>query len=431
MRRIIIWILVILLVAGFIYTGNNLLKANGYTVSEMFPMQYIPKTNFLAVAEGPEYLKLIFPSVSYSYPFKRDSSQIIYLSDNDNSVSYIKMSRDTQTEITDSILYNFRINSYNTNLEWENGFPLIEASNLNKMYFASSWRKWAFFGNSKYLLEKMFSTILGKKESIKKDTDFQLLWRSSKAPLYGMVYKNGKEIFEEKMKIPFVHFKFPAFFEYDKNVLSITNESSLSQGTLFFEPFDFSGALLEIAMPDISDIKDIIDESGLQMIISEKLGFPFDKFSAFSSLNSGEFVLLNKRDFLFTVKSTPLSNSLYESELQNLSKDSKSLKEKINGFALITYQNASTKFYVLEMPSFFVISDVKQPLFDLANKSVKLANVGNSSFFMFVEYGFNDVINLYSLNVKPLVLPDFATYCTVTEMHKSDGKLLTKIIFGK
>jgi len=432
MRRVIIWVLIILLIAGFVYTGNNLLSANGFTESKTFPVQYLPETSFLVIASGNENnLSAIFPSLSSLYPDEKESSRVIYLSGKDDSITYITKPLNIKTDIIDSLIYKFRKNSFNTNLEWENGFPIIESASINKKLFASSWRKWAFLSSDKESLEKVLFAILGKAESITKDTDFQMLWKNSNAPIYGIAYTEGKETFTERLKIPFVCIKFPTFFEYyNDNTLRLLNTNSSQEGTLFFKPFHFDNVLLEIAEPELSRIKNLIDESGLQMIISEKLGFPFDKFSAFSSMNSGEFVLLNKNSFLFAVKSTPLSNSLYESELQNLLEHTKTSKETVNNFRVVKYQNANTEFYTLETPSLFVISNSKQQLLEIANKTAKLFDAGKSSLFLFVNTKFNDVINLYSLNVPQVILPNFATYCILTQTCKQD-ELTTEIKFGK
>ncbi len=431
MRRIIVWALVILLVIGFVYTGNNLLKANGFSESEVFPMQFVPKSDLCVIETGnSHYTQALFPSISVSYPSDINSAQTIYLLQKEDSVSYITKPESTDVELKDLLLADFKENSFDTTLEWESGFPLIEASNLNKRFFASCWRNWAFLGTDRQAIERIFATILQKTEPIKNDTDFQQLWKNSNAPLYGIVYKNGESVFTEKLKIPFVNFSYPIFFEFDKNILTLSGLTGAPTGTLFFNPFDFDGAPLEIAEPELGQIKNFINESGLQIIISEKLGFPFNKFSAFSSMNSGEFVLLSKNEFAFVLKSTPISNSIYETELQNLLPLAKTSKENINNFALITFENVNTKFYTLEMPSLFAISNNKDVLEKIANKQAGRVNAGNSSVFLSVNSRFNDIANLYSLNVTPLTLPDFATSCVLTQ-KKRDEKLITEITFGK
>ncbi len=431
MRRVVIWVLVILLVAGFIYTGNNLLEANGFAESKTFPVKYIPRTNMLLVAKnGSENIvNAFFPALSSSLPVK-GNSRSIYIANGEESALRISDIENTGIAPVDSLIYNFRNESFDTKLEWENGFPLITATTLNKKFYASTWRKWSFVSLDKDEMRKIFSAILQKAPSVSDDPDFQMLWKDSDSPVYGIVYKNSEKVFTENMQIPFVKFEYPAFFEIKPEKITLENIHTAPEGTLYFAPFDFENAIFEVAKPELAQIKDLINESGLQMIISEKLDFPFDKFSAFSSLNSGEFALIGKNEFLFAVKSTPISNSIYENELQNILPMAKTSKEKANGFILITYRNANTSFYTLEMPSLFVISNDKKTLEKIAYKKAKTINAGDCFEFLSVKSQFNDVINLYDLNANPLILPEGTHSCILT--RKKDGdKLITEISFSQ
>ncbi len=436
MRKLVVWVLVVILVLGFVYVGGNLLEAVNGNVNERksFDVSYLPYADTVLVSQsGESATNTFFPSLTLFHSQSSDNGETIYLYKNPISEVRIKETVNTSISPVDKTLYDFNKNGFTTNFYWENGFPIIDAVRVNKELFSSVWRNWEFTSSNKESLQSLLSAILQKGKLIKDDPDFQMLWQTpNDKSLYGIVYNDARDAFTEKLQIPFFKFSYPLYFSYDENKKEFTTESlnSVPQGSLFFKPFDFDSALLEIAEPETDVIKKLITNSGLQMIISEKLGLPFEKFSLFSSMNSGEFVLFNQSDFLFAVKSTPISNTLYRNEIMQLVANAKATSEKINNFSLVTYFAPNVRFYALEMPSMFIISTKKDALKQIAEKSTPVLSVESTSEFISVKKSFNDIATLYSLNVNPLKLPVFATSCTLTQTQK-DGKLTAKITFGK
>ncbi len=435
MRRIIIWALIVLLVLGFVYTANGLLVANGLVkqVNE-FPVSYIPQSDMVVFSNASyDSMNSLFPDFSASLPLnalKRNSS-VIYTVKGSQTAAISKIPEST-VSVPDYFLRFFREKSFDTAMQWFEGFPLIRAQSINKQFFASSWRDWAFVSSEKDAIEKLFGGITQKVPLMKSEPSFQMLWQKSNLPLSGIVYKNATDTFEQKLKLPFYEFRFPLYFAYDpkEKTLTVQNIESAQNGALYFNPFVFDDAVLEIAEPEMENIKNLITESGLQMIISEKLGFPFEKFSAFSSMNSGEFVLFNSSEFLFVVKSTPISNTLYENELRKLLGSAEEKAEVLGASRLIAFQTPNTVFYVLDMSSMFAISNKKDVLEKIASKSVSTENAGKCSIFLSAKTGLNDVINLYTLNMQRVTLPDFARSFTLTQ-SKVNGKLTTVINFNR
>ncbi len=430
MRKTIIWTLVVLLALGFVYTGDNLLNVSVKKTTS-FPVQYLPQSDIAIVSHsGDSAVSELFPSLSHSLPQANKNSEAIYLYKNPSSEVKIEKSEDTNVSPLDKLLSFFHGKGFSTDLYWENGFPVVDAAEINKEFFSSVWRSWVFVSSDKDSLRNTFSAVLQKGALLKNNPDFNTLWNPQEEnDTYGIVFENAKDVFTEKLSVPFLNFSYPLFFAYNKNKkeFTVTNTDSAPEGSLFFKPFDFEGSALEIAEPEANTIKKFIIDSGLQMIISEKIGIPFKNYSLFSSMNSGEFVLFSKNDFLFTVKSTPINNNIYRSEIMRfIPQVKKTVEEKVNNSLITTYTTPNLRFFTLETPSMFIISNRKNALAAIANKTVRTLDTGNASEFISTDGQFNDIATLYNLNVNNLSLPSFANACIVTKT-KTGNKLITKV----
>jgi hypothetical protein len=127
------------------------------------------------------------------------------------------------------------------------------------------------------------------------------------------------------------------------------------------------------------------------------------------------------------VKSTPADNSVYREELRNNLPNVKEEKILSNGFPMTHFSNSYVNFYTLEFPDSFFISTSREILDRVANKNVEQIDKPDLSCFMTVNKKFNDIVDLYNLNVKKYSLSNKGIQSCAIFVSQSGDKEITTV----
>jgi len=176
MKKIIIWILVVILVIGFVYVANNILIK--YTESQTkLSYQYIPDVPFL--------LKFNQESEQFT---KECCNAPLFISDINFSNSYL-MTFDDDSQLVASKIENSVIKeldkiaiilkykeAFEINRTWEIGFPILQANKADKKYFISGWKNNLFIAQNSDALNHIFDSITQKENLLSDNPSFKKLW---------------------------------------------------------------------------------------------------------------------------------------------------------------------------------------------------------------------------------------------------------------
>ncbi len=418
MRKAIIWILVVAIVLGFVYVGNNLFISN---------LNPVDLTNFLpqsdAVVKFKDYASIsnFFKDLSRPVSDVKNYGSGYLLFKNKVPVLY-ESAKNSNVSAFDLSIKNLRKKGFDTKTLWIKGFPLISASSMNKSLYLSFWRNYKIISPSKESIEYALSGILQESSLLKDNSDFTMFWENRMEDSFsGVIFPQSKNVFESSLKVPFLKFNYPLYFGFNDNKFLIKSHADVVSEELNFAPYDFSSSLLSVTLPHTSDIKKYLLNSGLSFIVGNKVGIPISSLTFLSSYLPGEFALMSKDDFVFIVKSSPTNNSMYTNELETQLKNVSENKMLYNGFPVINFKSNNVDFYVLEFPDEFIVSTNKDVLLEIANRSVHKINGESLSALITVNKNFNRIVDLYNLNVNKLVLPFQSGGCTA-EIFTNNGE---------
>jgi len=422
MRKAVIWILIVAIVLGFVYVGNNLFAANLYPANLI---NFLPQSDAVVQFNNHANVSSFFKSLSRPF-YDIGSYNNGYLLLKNNEPVLYESERSSEASIFDLSIKELRDQGFDTKTLWIKGFPLISASSVNKSLNLSFWRNYKIVSPSMESIEYALNGILQEGQLLKDNPDFTLLWRENKnSDISGVIFPQGKEVLDSNVEIPFLTFDYPLYFSYSKDTLVINSHTNVVPEKMNFSPYDFSFSALSIALPHTSDIKKQLLNSGLSFIVGNKIGVPMNSLTFFASYLPGEFALLNKDDFVFIVKSSPTSNSMYMNELRGQLKNVSEKKMLYSGFPLINFKGNNIDFYVLEFPDEFLVSTNKNLLLKIADKSIPTIEDEDLSELITVDESFNHIIDLYNLNSNKLVLPLHKNECIVkTFINKGEKEIV-------
>ncbi len=418
MRKAIIWILIVAIVLGFVYVGNNLFISN---LNPVDLTDFLPQSG--AVVKFKDYASIsnFFKDLSRPVSDVENYGSGYLLLKNKVPVLY-EVTKSSDVSAFDLSIKNLRKKGFNTKTLWIKGFPLISASSVNKSLHISFWRNYKIVSPSKDSIEYALNGILQEEPLLKGDSDFITLWENRMEDSFsGVIFPQSKDVFESSLKVPFLKFDYPLYFGFNNGTFLIKSHANIVSEELNFAPYDFSSSLLSITLPHTSDIKKYLLNSGLSFIVGNKVGIPVGSLTFLSSYLPGEFALMSKDDFVFIVKSSPTNNSMYANELKTQLKNVAENKMLYNGFPVINFSGSNVDFYVLEFPDEFIVSTNKDVLLKIASRSVSTINSESLSALITVNKNFNHIVDLYNLNVNKLVLPFQDTRCTA-EIFTNNGE---------
>ena len=419
MRKAIIWILIVAIVLGFVYVGNNLFAANLHPISLT---NFLPQSD--AVIKFNNYANMSSFFKNLSHPFSDiESCNNGYLLLKNNEPILYESEKSSGASIFDLSIKELREQGFDTKTLWMKGFPFISASSINKTLNLSFWRNYKIVSPSMESIEYALNGILQEGQLLKDNPDFTLLWKENKNDeVSGIIFPQGKDMLESNINIPFLKFDYPLYFDVNNDVVNVSSHTDTALEKLNFTPYNFSHSLLSITLPHTSDIKRYLLDSGLSFVVGNKVGIPIDSLTFFSSYLPGEFSLMSKDDFVFIVKSSPGNNSMYRNELESQLKNMTEEKMLYHGFPIINFKGNNIDFYVLEFPNEFILSTDKDLLLKIADKSIPTMENENLSEFITVSNGFNRIIDLYNLNLSKLILPFGKSECAAKVFINKDKK---------
>jgi hypothetical protein len=425
MKKTIIWILIVILVLGFIYVGNNILIK--YAESQIkISYRYIPDVPFL--------LKFNQGSEQFA---KKYCNPDLFISDINFSNSYLMIFDDGTQLIASGIADNVtreldRIaiilkyrEAFEINRTWEKGFPVLKASKANRKYFISGWENNLFIAQNLDTLNRIFDSITGKEKLLSDNPLFQKLWNDD-SNCTCFITEQKHSFFEDTLNIPFYSFNYPLSFTIENGTINIRSIARYSAEKFSMPVYSFENALFEVALPKAIMIREKLIKSGLSVILAEKNGIVIEQYSFFSSHCPAEFILHDNDGFSFILSSNSLKNEKYENEIKIHLPDAEIIEKNLGNYTLHEYKDNDTSFYVLGLPNLFIISTEKAIFEEIISNQNILENI---SAYIKVKRELNDLIFLYHLDLNKVMFPDNFTRCILIQKDTAGGIVETEIKF--
>ena len=425
MKKIIIWILIVILVLGFAYVTNNILIK--YTESQTrLSYQYIPDVPFLLKfnQESEQFAKeccnapLFIADINFSNSYLMifdDSSQLV-VSEIENSV--------TRELDKIAIILKYK-EAFEINRTWERGFPVLKANKANKKYFISGWKNNLFIAQNSNALNHMFDSITQKEKLLSDNPSFKKLW-DDYSNCTCFITEQKRNFLENALNIPFYSFNYPLSFTIENGTINIRSIADSTTKKLSIPIYSFKNALLEVALPEAVNIKEKLIKSGLSTILAEKKGILIEQYSFFSSHKPAEFILHSNDGFSFILSSNSLENKKYENEIKMSLPEAKIIEKKLGNYTLREYKDNHASVYTLGLPNLFIVSTEKEIFEEIISSN---NNLENKSAYIKVKSEFNKLIVLYHLNLNKVVFYDNFTECILTQKNANEEIVETEIKF--
>ncbi len=423
MRRVVIWILVIILVFGFVYVGNNIFA--GYTGSKTKSLLgYIPEVPLLL-----KFNKQNLQSVEVFYHLPNfvsylDFGKAYVMETYDGSSLIVFNTLTSISEVLRTLTETLKAqNKFTLKKKWERGFPVVYAFDADEKYFISGWRNFIFISKISSALEPMFNGITGQGKYITNDSSFEKLWNRNN-DFECFIADKAYNPFNDKINIPFYHFNYPLSFTMNNNTMQIYYINQSIENTLI-PIYHFDNAVMEISSSNI--IPELADND-LSIVFSEKTGLFYDKLAAVFSNIPSEFVFYKDNEFSLILSSNPTNNAEYNRQIRVLLPKDVKVKSKMSDNYVITqYITQRTNFYTLTAPNLFIISTEKNaPL-----KTISSSNFKNAILFIKINKALNNTISFYHLFLGKIVVPNGFTQCNLLQTNISkEGIIKTEINFS-
>lgn len=420
MRRVIIWILVIILVFGFVYVGNSIITS--YANPGTTLLEYIPEVPFL-LKFSRENLQTVgafysFPNFISSLEFNR-----AYIIDDDSPLFAFNTTKDVSEElqtITETLKSQ---NKFTLKEKWGKGFHILYAYDTNEKYFISEWRNFIFLSNSSDMLNLMFNGITGQGKRIINDHSFEKLWDKNNS-FEGFVKDDEHNILKDKMSIPFYRFSYPISFTMNDNKIQMYFINNQNIENSLIPAYHFENEIAEISSRSIIPA---MDDSGLSNIFRENTGIFYDKFAVVFSNIPSELVFYKDNKFSLIFSSNPQTNAKLSKQLRVLLPDDVRVKSKtLDNYTITQYFTEKTNVYILTTPNLFIISTEK-----MLPETITTNNFKNAILFIKTNKSFNNIISFYDLFLDKLTLPNDFTQCSLTETNSTkEGIVKVEINFN-
>ncbi|MEA3313168.1 MAG: hypothetical protein U9Q18_02185 [Caldisericota bacterium] len=426
MKKIIIWILVVMLVLGFVYVANNILIK--YTESQTkFSYQYIPDVPFLLEfnQESEQLAKECYNAPIFTSDISNFSNSYLMIFDDDSQLVISKIENSVRWELDKiAIILKYK-EAFEINRTWKRGFPILQANKANKKYFISGWKNNLFIAQNSDALNYMFDSITQKEKLLSDNPLFKKLWdEDSNCTTFAT---EPKCLFvEDILSIPFYSFNYPLSFTIENGTINIRSIADNTTKKLSVPIYSFENALIEVALPEAVNIKEKLIESRLSTILAEKNGILIEQYSFFFSDKSAEFILHNNDGFSFILSSNSLENKKYENEIKIHLPKAQIIEKKLGNYTLREYKDNHASIYTLDLPNLFIISTEEEIFEEIISSN---NNLKNKSAYIKVKNEFNDLIALYHLNLNKVVFPDNFTQCTLIQKDATQEIVETEIKF--
>lgn len=425
MKKIIIWILVVILVLGFVYVANNILIK--YTESQTkLSYQYIPDVPFLLKfnQESEQFAKECCNAPLFISDITFNNSYLMIFDDGSQLVA----SRIENSVIREldkiAIILKYK-EAFEINRTWESGFPILKVNKANKKYFISGWKNNLFIAQSSNALNHIFDSITQKEKLLSDNPLFKKLW-SDDSNCTCFITEQKRIFFEDMLSIPFYSFNYPLSFTIENRTINIRSIARSTTKKFSMPVYSFENALLEIALPEAVNIKEKLIQSGLSTVLAEKKGILIEQYSFFSSHKSAEFILHSNDGFSFILSSNSLENEEYDNEIKLHFPEAEIIENKLGNYTLREYKDSHTSVYTLALPNLFIISTEKETFEEIISSN---NNLENKSAYIKVKSEFNDLIALYHLNLNKVAFYDNFTECTLIQKDVSGEIAETEIKF--
>jgi len=425
MKKIIIWILVVILVLGFVYVANNILIK--YTESQTkLSYQYIPDVPFLLKfnQESEQFAKECCNAPLFISDITFNNSYLMIFDDGSQLVAS-KIENSVIRELDKiAIILKYK-ETFEINRTWERGFPILKANKADKKYFISGWKNNLFITQNSDVLNHIFDSITQKEKLLSDNPSFKKLW-SDDSNCTCFITEQKRIFFEDMLSIPFYSFSYPLSFTIENRTMNIRSIADSATKKFSMPIYSFENALLEVVLPEAINIKKNLIESGLSTILAGEKGILIEQYSFFSSHKPAEFILHSNEGFSFILLSNSLENEKYENEIKMRLPEAQIIEKKLGNYTLHEYKDNHTSVYTLGLPNLFIISTEKEIFEEIISSH---NNLENKSAYIKVKSEFNDLIALYHLNLNKVVFPDNFTECILIQKDVSEEIAETEIKF--
>jgi hypothetical protein len=389
-RKIGIWFLIFVIVAGSLYFLNNTLPAvKSIQFSENDIIQYAPF--ILKFDSANQYFISQFSTLPFELPqydlgflvkYNLDSDLYVFKSD-EKASDYIKT-------ISKSSL-NGKITR-----SWLNGFQVFQID-AGFTYYITDWKDFLFVSNNSDALKSLFDRIIqGLHSSDQKIPD--LIFNESHKNV-GFVDAQGKDIFEKFLTMPFVTFRYPLIFYPSNKSIEISFATNETGNLNNLKVFNFEGVAFETAFNDSYKLEHLLQDNFLS-VFPKKYNVSLDKIFVDNS-DFSEFILFENNTSGLILYSN-IANNL----IASFKNDFKAASETYNGTEILKIEVNGNTLYVSSSNNFILLFEDKRQILNILDNKVEDIACNCSAYLKF-DREFNNVAPTYNV---PQILSPFENF---------------------
>jgi len=380
-RKIGIWFLIFVIVAGSLYFLNNFLPGiKSIRFSESDIIQYAP---FILKFDRPnqdfisQFSTLPFELPQYDLGFlvkyNLDSHLYVFKSD-EKASDYIKT-------ISKSSLNGKIIKS------WLNGFQVFQVESAFT-YYITDWRDFLFVSNNSDALKSLFDRIIqGLHSSDQRIPD--LIFNESHKNV-GFVDAQDKDIFEKFLTIPFVTFRYPLIFYPSNKSIEISFATNETDNLNSLKVFNFDGVTFETAFNDSYKLEHLLQDNFLS-VFPKKYNIALDKIFVDNS-DFSEFILFENNTLGLI-----LHSNIADNLIASFKNDFKAASETYNGTEILKIEANGNTLYVSSSKNFILLFEDKRQILNILDNKVEDIACNCSAYLKFGRE-FNNVAPTYNVS---------------------------------
>jgi hypothetical protein len=385
-RKILIWALIFVVVAGSLYFINSILPDLRIArIGESDIIQYAPF--IFKFDKSSRDFTNYFSNIPFSFPQYNSGFLVKYNNVSDLYVfDSIEKIRDYMNTLSKSTL-NKKITK-----GWLHGFQVFQIE-AESTYYITKWRNFIFISNNADTLKVLFDRIIqGLHSSDKRIPD--LIFNESHKNV-GFVDAQGKDIFEKFLTIPFVTFHYPLMFYPSNKSIEISFATNETDNLNNLRIFNFDEVAFETAFNDSYRLEHLLQDNFFS-VFPKKYNVTLDEIFVDNS-DFFEFVLFENNTSGLILHSN-IANNL----IAGFKNDFETASETYNGTEILKIEANGNTLYVSSSNNFILLFEDNQQVLNILDNKIESIACNCSAYLKFGRE-FNDVASIY--NVSQILSP--------------------------
>jgi len=408
-RKILIWFLIFVVVAGSLYFINSIL----------------PDLRIARISESDiiQYAPFIFKFDTSSQDFTNNFSNIPFSFPQYNSGFLVKYNNVSDLYVFDSIE---KVRDYVNTLSkstldkkitkgWLNGFQIFQIE-AESTYYVTQWRNFIFISNNADTLKVLFDRIIQGSRSQEESRPTMIF--NTYVKNTGFVDFQGKDIFAEIFSVPFLTLRYPLTFCPSADSMKISFTTNGSEKSNNLKIFNFDKSLFEMVSNNPHTFKELLGDNFLSTFSKE---YNIDLEEIFKdTVDFSEFILFdNYAPGLILCSNAP------DKIINDLRHTYKITPESYKGTEILKLEADGKTLYVSKTQDLLLFFGNNQEITKILDNQVELLTYNCSLYLKFAKE-FNSISTYYSVPEAVTLFESFSVYLT-----ESDSAALIQISQGE